>query len=85
MGRYGKPRCIISDNGTQFIINVIQDITFCFNIEQTFTPVYHPAANAVERRNRDLKTQQAIQVKNEHTSWPEKLPAIRLVMNTAVC
>jgi hypothetical protein len=55
--RYGLPRRIISDNGTQFISAVMQKITFCLGITQSFTPVYHPEANPVERRNRDLKTQ----------------------------
>jgi hypothetical protein len=41
--RYGLPRCLISDNGTQFISNVMQQITFCLNIDHKFTPVYHPS------------------------------------------
>jgi hypothetical protein len=84
--RYGLPRRIISDNGSQFISAVMQKITFCLGITQSLTPVYHPEANPVERRNRDLKTQLSIQIGEEpHPTWPTKLPAIRFAMNTARC
>lgn len=48
------------------------------------TPVYHPQANPVERKNRDLKPQLAILVGNDHTSWPDRLPSIRFAMNSAL-
>lgn len=81
--RYGTPRRIISDNGSQFVSAVMQKLTFCMNIKQTLLPVYHPQANPVERRNRDLKQQLAIQVGTNHTNWPVQLAAIRFAMNTA--
>lgn len=83
--RYGTPRRIISDNGTQFVSSVLQQLTYCLGITHGFTPVYHPEANPVERRNRDLKTQLAILVEDDHTTWAEKLPSIRFAMNTAMC
>lgn len=81
--RYGLPRRIISDNGTQFTSQVIQYICHCLQIDQSFTPVYHPAANPVERRNRDLKTQLSIQLGTRHSEWPTKLPSIRFAINSA--
>ncbi|KAJ3648391.1 hypothetical protein Zmor_020198 [Zophobas morio] len=84
--RYGIPRRIVSDNGTQFISAVMQKITFCLGITQSFTPVYHPEANPGERKNRDLKTQLAIQIGNQpHENWDEKIPSIRFAMNSAWC
>jgi hypothetical protein len=83
--RFGLPCCVISDNGTQFISAVMQKVCYCLGITQKFTPVYHPSANMVERKNRDLKTQLAILVGTNHTDWPNKLPAIRFAMNTAKC
>lgn len=53
--RYGVQRKIISDNGVQFVSAVMQKVVFCFNIQHTLTPVYHPEANPVERKNRDVK------------------------------
>jgi hypothetical protein len=71
--------------GTQFISAVMQKVCFCLGITQKFTPIYHPSANMVERKNRDLKTQLAILVGTNHIDWPNKLPAIRFAMNTAKC
>lgn len=79
--RYGVPRRIHSDNGSQFISALMQKLTFCLGIRQTF----HPEANPVERKNRDLKTQLSIYVKQNHNEWISKLPAIRFAMNTAKC
>ncbi|XP_052740236.1 uncharacterized protein LOC112054640 [Bicyclus anynana] len=81
--RYGLPRRITSDNGTQFISAVMQQLTYCLGIQQILTPVYHPEPNIVERKNRDMKTQIAIMVQNKHIRWPETLPAIRFSMNSA--
>ncbi|CAK9811642.1 Activity-regulated cytoskeleton associated protein 1 [Anthophora quadrimaculata] len=83
--RYGVPRRLISDNGTQFISGIMQQVTYCLNIQAQFTPVYHPEANPVERKNRDLKTQLAMLVGDQHSTWEEKLPAIRFAMNSAKC
>jgi hypothetical protein len=83
--RYGTPRKFISDNGTQFVGATFQQLMYCMDIEHTFTPVYHPEANPVERKNRDIKAQMAIYVQNDHRSWPKALPAIRFAANTARC
>lgn len=83
--RFGLPRRIISDNGAKFISGVMQQVAHCLGIQQTLTPVYHPEANPVERKNRDLKAQLGIYVRNDHTTWDERLPAIRFAMNSAKC
>ncbi|KAL0838547.1 hypothetical protein ABMA28_016655 [Loxostege sticticalis] len=82
--RYGTPRRFISDNGSQFVSAIMQQLSYCLDIKQGFTPLYHPETNPVERRNRDLKTQLAILVGNDHTTWPDKLSSIRFAMNTAI-
>lgn len=81
--RFGTPRRIISDNGSQFVSAIMQQLTFSMQIEHILLPVYHPQANPVERRNRDLKQQLAILVGTNHTNWPLQLAAIRFAMNTA--
>ena len=83
--RFGVPRRIHSDNGSQFISSLMQKLTFCLGIKQSFTPIYHPEANPVERKNRDLKTQLSICVKTDHTKWNLMLPTIRFAMNTVKC
>ncbi|GFX56876.1 retrovirus-related Pol polyprotein from transposon 412 [Trichonephila clavipes] len=57
---------------------------FCLGY-QSLIPVYHPQANPVERKNRDLKPRLATMVGNNHTLWIEKLPAIRFALNTSKC
>ena len=81
--RYGIPRRIHSDNGVQFISSLMQKMAYVLGIKQTFTPVYHPESNPVERKNRDIKTQLAILAGNDHTNWNLNLPSIRFAMNTA--
>ncbi|GFX22009.1 retrovirus-related Pol polyprotein from transposon 412 [Trichonephila clavipes] len=83
--RHGIPRRIISDNGTQFVCAVLQQICFTLNISQNFIPVYSPQSNPVERKNRDLKPRLVILVGDDHSSWYSKLPVIRFAMNTTVC
>lgn len=80
--RYGVPRKMISDNGTQFVSSIMQKVTHCLGIKQALTSVYHPESNPVERKNRDLKTQLGILVGNDHTNWSEKIPSIRFAMNS---
>ncbi|GFX63849.1 hypothetical protein TNCV_4401431 [Trichonephila clavipes] len=83
--RYGFPRRLISDNGTQFVSAMMQQICYLLNIHQSLIPVYHPQYNPVERKNRDLKPRLAILVQDKHDCWPEKLPFIFFSLNTAKC
>ncbi|GFX74318.1 integrase catalytic domain-containing protein [Trichonephila clavipes] len=53
--RYGIPRRRISDNGTQFVSAVMQQICYLLNTHQSIIPAYHPHSNTVERKNRNLK------------------------------
>ncbi|GFX33310.1 transposon Tf2-8 polyprotein [Trichonephila clavipes] len=52
--RRGIPRRIISDNGTQFVSAVLQQICFTLNISQNLIPVYSPQSNPVERKTETL-------------------------------
>ncbi|GFW04598.1 retrovirus-related Pol polyprotein from transposon 412 [Trichonephila clavipes] len=63
----------------------MQHLCFVLDINQSLIPVYHPQANPVERKNRDLKPRLAMMVNNNHTLWIEKLPAIRFALNTSKC
>ncbi|KAJ0171192.1 hypothetical protein K1T71_013391 [Dendrolimus kikuchii] len=81
--RYGTPRRLISDNGPQFVSAVMQQLIFCLGIKHLHTPVYHPEANPVERKNKDMKIQLAILVEDDHRTWDAKLSSVRFAMNTA--
>lgn len=82
--RYGVARRMVSDNGVQFVSDIMQQVCHVFGIEQSLTSFYHPSANPIERKNRDLKPQLAILVGREHATWDTHLPAIRFAMNSAV-
>ena len=81
--RYGTPRKIISDNGPQFVGEVMQQVAYCLGFTQNLTPLYYPSANPEERRNRDIKTQLAILVEEKHNMWSVSLPSVRFAMNGA--
>ncbi|GFU21152.1 retrovirus-related Pol polyprotein from transposon 412 [Trichonephila clavipes] len=83
--RYGLPRRLISGHGSQFVGAVMQQLCFILNIDQDIFPVYHPHANPVERKNRDLKPRITILVQNRHDEWEDKLPSIRFALNSAKC
>lgn len=82
--RFGVPRRMVSDNGVQFVAEVMQQACHVMGIKQSLTPLYHPESNPVERKNRDLKPQLAILVGKDHASWDRHLAAIRFAMNSAV-
>lgn len=63
----------------------MQQVCSRFKIKQTLTPVYHPCANMVEGKNRDLKPRLAMQVRDKHFTWIEHLPAILFTMNVTPC
>lgn len=81
--RYGFPRRVISDNGTQFVSAIMQKTLFVLGVQQSLIPVYHPEANPAERKNRELKTRLAILVGPEHRRWPDVLPMVRFSLNSA--
>ena len=41
------PRDILSDNGTQFVSQVIRDVTRLISVKQLFSSPYHPMANGL--------------------------------------
>ena len=54
--RYGTPEVFLSDNGTEFKNQVIDNYLAEIGTHHSHTPPYHPQANPVESVNRTLKT-----------------------------
>ncbi|XP_050065751.1 uncharacterized protein K02A2.6-like [Aphis gossypii] len=75
--RFGYPRVLLNDNGPQFTSDVWTKALDRWGVEGWTTPVYHPRANPVERRNQELKKGlRALLVNDSHRSWDQKLSAV---------
>ncbi|KAJ8480110.1 hypothetical protein OPV22_023837 [Ensete ventricosum] len=75
--RFGLPRAIITDNGTQF--NNTKFKAFCqsYRIQLKFSSVAHPQANGLaEVTNRAILEGLKKRVSNATTSWVEELPSV---------
>lgn len=71
--REGLPKCIVSDNGPQFISDAFKQFVMENAISHKTTSLYHPAGNgAVERFNRFIKG--IVQLTNHNNlSWRKEL------------
>ena len=53
--RYGAPKVLVTDNGTEFINKLLVQVAEEYKILHTTVPPYHAQANSIERANRTLK------------------------------
>lgn len=86
-GRYGAPREIQSDNGTQFVNSTIEELLKFIQSTHRLTLPYRPQANGVvERSNREiLKHLRAIVFDNRLKSqWSSVLPMVQRIMNSQI-
>ena len=84
--RFGAPRQITSDRGTNFLSVVFKFLSDKFGIDRVITSAYTPKSNGVlERRHADIVASLKRLVGNEPSTWDEFLPAVRFATNTLVC
>lgn len=81
--RFGCPRRVISDNGTQYTSSLFRSLLEEFGIEHRYTPPYTPQANPVERANRTLKTMIAQYCETDHRKWDQYLSDFQLAVNSS--
>nr|XP_012235715.1 PREDICTED: uncharacterized protein LOC105679947 [Linepithema humile] len=81
--RWGTPKFLLTDNGTEFVNRVMTDFAEENKITHTTVPPYHPQANPVERVNRILKTMIIAYIGKDHRDWDKHLADFRLAYNTA--
>ena len=81
--RFGCPRTVITDNGTQFDSRTFNSLLADLGIQHRFTPPYTPQANPVERANKTLKTMIAEFCEQDHRTWDQFLPELIFAINTA--
>lgn len=72
--RFGYPKSVLTDNGPQFRSAVWRDAVRRWDATHWTTPVYHPRANPVERRNQEIKKGLRIHLADSDTTrWDERL------------
>ncbi|MEE4246963.1 MAG: RNase H-like domain-containing protein [Kangiellaceae bacterium] len=80
----GLPRRILSDNGPQFTSQEFRKYMEMLGVQITYTSVYTPSSNPVERAHRTMKQTLTAFVNDRPQLWYDYLPAVTLAMNTAV-
>ena len=77
--RYGFPRYMTSDNGTEWVNELLGRLTALGHIHHIKTSVYHPRGNLAERPHRIIHDMMAkISTRDD---WDEYVPSIRASIN----
>ena len=87
VGRYGCPAQILSDNGTQFVNNVIDEFLYLLGIEhKTIMPYSHEENAIVERANKEIlrHLKNIIFSKNVISNFSIFLPLVQRILNANV-
>jgi hypothetical protein len=86
-GRYGVPKQIVSDGGSQFINNMMAEYCVMAQIEQVQTMAYSKEENAiVERANKEVMRHLRAMLfeKRLREHWYKYLPFVMRIINTTV-
>jgi hypothetical protein len=84
--RYGIPREVQSDNGSQYVSQTVEQLLQLLQVSKRYTVPYRPQANGiVERSNKEiLKHLRAILFdKRTSDKWSQSLPLVQRIINTA--
>lgn len=84
LNRWGCPRYLLTDNGTEFLNRYMTAQLSQYGVRQTNVPPYHAQANPVERVSRTLKTMMISYIGDNHQMWDAHLPELCFALNTAV-
>jgi transposase InsO family protein len=80
--RFGLPKIIQSDNGTEFVNSLMEELLTLFKIHHRLSLPYHPRCNGiVEREVKSVIQVLSKQLFSSHKSWCELLPAVELALN----
>jgi transposase InsO family protein len=84
--RYGPPEEILSDQGANFLSELVTDVASFCGVARCKTTPYHPSSNGlVERLNKSLvDTLRKLVEKPDRTDWDQKLPRALWAYNSAV-
>lgn len=73
--RFGVPREIVTDQGTQFISKLVRSITQQYQIRHRTSSPYHPKSNGqVESTNKVIEAILTKTIQVSHIDWADRLP-----------
>ncbi len=75
--RYGAPRSLLSDRGTNFLSSIVTEVCKIFQIVKLKTSSWHPETNATaERRMSTIGQTLRMYIDKNQKNWPDILPSI---------
>lgn len=84
MLRHGAPTIVITDRGTAFTAQLIQEVLQLSCTSHRRTTAYHPQANGLtERLNKTIADMLSMYVDVDHKNWDCILPYVTFAYNTA--
>ena len=82
--KFGVPRILLSDQGSNFVSSVMQELYRTLSLTKKQTTPYHPQTNGrTERFNRTLKAMLKTLIKENQTDWVTHCKAIEFAYNTS--
>ena len=87
VGRFGAPSVMHSDNGTQFVNNVLSAFRKAIGSQQARSQAYsHEENGLVERANKEVLRHLRVLVYHDNciSNWSRLLPVVMRIMNTMV-
>uniref|UniRef100_A0A7M5XFT0 Reverse transcriptase n=1 Tax=Clytia hemisphaerica TaxID=252671 RepID=A0A7M5XFT0_9CNID len=83
--RFGVPRHFVTDQGKNFLSNLMAEVCNMLNIKQIKTTPYHPQSNGiVERLNGTLVKGISHFVASRQNDWDQYLPSVLFAYRTSV-
>jgi hypothetical protein len=83
--KYGTPTCILTDNGTHFTAQVMNNLFQKLGVTHLYSTVYHPQTNGqIERFNATMDGKIAALCNERHTNWDEMLQFVTFNYNTSI-
>ena len=84
-GRYGVPRQLHSDQGSQFESKLFQEMCQLLGIDKTRTTSYRPQSDGqVERFNRTMEAMLSAYVASHQRDWDEHLPLVAMAYRASI-
>ena len=83
--KYGTPTCILTDNGTHFTAQLMNNLFQRIGTTHLYTTAYHPQTNGqIERFNATMDGKIAALCNERRTDWDEVLQFVTFNYNTSI-